>query len=150
MLFFTLAATSALAADEDKRQILPVSELQRNIVLEEMRALLAGTQNILAALSNNDMAAVAQHARPLGMAMARNAGAHLHGSFPKEFTQLGRSVHQDFDLIATDAETIKDPRHTLQQLSQSMGKCVACHATFQIRTGMQSLNTDGASSHRRH
>ncbi len=54
---------AALAGDMDKRQVLKLNEQQRGLVLGEMRALLSGTQNILAALSKDDMAAVAQQAR---------------------------------------------------------------------------------------
>lgn len=56
--FFFLATISVLAGDFDKRQILTITELQRGHVIEEMHALLSGTQNILAALANDDMAAV--------------------------------------------------------------------------------------------
>ena len=141
ILFLSLASASAFAEGEDKRQALQLSEFQRGFVLEEMRALLSGTQNILVALSANDMDAVAKYARPLGMAMQRNAGGHLHGALPMGFMQLGMSTHQDFDLIATDAESIRDPGHTLQQLSQAMGKCVACHATYQLSVRMEPLTT---------
>ena len=133
MLFFGLVATSALAGDLDNRQILTITETQRGHVLEEMRALLSGTQNILAALSKDNMTEVAQYARHLGMGMADNAEDHLKGALPKEFMQLGMSVHQDFDQIATDAESLKDPKHTLWQLSESMNKCAVCHASYQIR-----------------
>ena len=148
--FFALVATSALAGDFDNRQVLAITKLQRGHVLEEMRALLSGTQNILAALSRDDMAAVAQYARPLGMGMDRKAEDSLKGALPKEFMQLGMSVHQDFDQIAIDARSIKDPKHTLRQLSDSMGKCVACHATYQIRTVKQSLKPASQSNHHEH
>jgi hypothetical protein len=59
---FALIATSALASDLDKRQILTVTESQRLHVIEEMGALLSGAQNILVALSKDDMAAVNQYA----------------------------------------------------------------------------------------
>ena len=41
----SLIATTTVAANEvDKRQILPLNEMQRDHVLTEMRALLTGTQ----------------------------------------------------------------------------------------------------------
>lgn len=134
ILYLGLFATFANADVVDKRQTLTVSELQRGYVLEEMRAMLSGTQNILEALAKDDMAAVARHARLLGMAMANKAEDHLKGALPHEFMQLGMAVHQDFDQIAADAESAKDIKRTLSQLSDSMGKCAACHATYQIRT----------------
>lgn len=129
-----LISTSAIAADKDNRQILALSEAQRGHVLEEMRALLSGTRNILAALSNDDMAAVSRYARLLGTDMGHKAEDHLKGVLPREFMQLGMSLHQDFDRIAEDAESRKDSRLTLRQLSDAMAKCVACHDAYQIRS----------------
>jgi hypothetical protein len=147
---FALIATSALASDLDKRQVLIVTESQRLHVIEEMGALLSGTQDILAALSKGDMAAVNQYASSLGMSMTIKTEDHLKGVLPKEFMQLGISVHQDFDKIAADALAIKDPKHSLQQLSESMSKCVACHATYQIRTVKTSLKPASKSNHHEH
>ena len=115
-----------------------------------MGALLSGTQNILAALSKGDMAAVNQYASSLGMSMTIKTEDHLKGVLPKEFMQLGIAVHQDFDKIAADALAIKDPKHSLQQLSESMSKCVACHATYQIRTVKTSLKPASKSNHHEH
>lgn len=145
-----LSAIPSLAEGTDNRQILSVTEPQRGHVLEEMRALLSGVQNILAALSKDDMAAVAQHARPLGMSMAHKAEDHLKGVLPREFMLLGMSVHQDFDQIAADAETVKDSKHTLRQLSSTMYKCVACHYAYQLRTGAVPANNAGAAGHHMH
>lgn len=128
-----LVATTVTANDIDERRVLPVTEMQRNHILTEMRALLAGTQNILSALARDDMAAVARHARPLGTGMAHKGEDHMQAVLPQEFMQLGMSVHKDFDQIAADAESLKNPKHTLKQLSESMNKCVACHAAYQLR-----------------
>ncbi|MBS0424058.1 MAG: hypothetical protein JSR71_06450 [Proteobacteria bacterium] len=127
-------ATATLAADKDNRQTLTLSEAQRSHVLEEMRALLSGTRDILAALAADDMASVSRYARPLGLGMAHKAEDHLKSVLPKEFMQLGMSLHQDFDQIAADAESKKDPKLTLRQLSDAMTKCVACHDAYQIQT----------------
>lgn len=126
-------ATTVMASGIDERQVLSITEMQRNHILTEMRALLAGTQNILYALSEDDMAAVARHARALGMGMAHKGENHLQSVLPQEFMQLGMAVHKNFDQIAIDAESLKDPKHTLRQLSASMNQCVACHAAYQIR-----------------
>ncbi len=145
-----LVVINTQAEDLDKRQVLAITELQRVHILEEMRALLTGTQKILFSLSEEDMTAVAQHARSLGMHMAHKAEDHLKGALPKEFMQMGMSVHQDFDQIAMDAESIKDSKHTLRQLSESMNKCMACHAAYQIRTTQQSVKRNQESSHHAH
>ncbi len=140
--------TAAAAADEvDKRHTLPLTEHQRSHVLTEMRGLLAGTQNILDALSREDMVAVAREARALGMGMVHKGEDHLKAVLPKEFMQLGMSVHKSFDEIALDAESLKDPKHTLWQLSESMQKCNACHATYQIRVKDQPASSETQPSH---
>lgn len=145
-----LISTSAIAAEKDSRQILALSEAQRGHVLEEMRALLSGTRNILAALSTDDMASVSKHARPLGLGMAHKAEDHLKGVLPKEFMQLGMSLHQDFDQIAVDAESKKDPKLTLRQLSDAMAKCVACHDAYQIRATPASGQPVKTHKHEHH
>ncbi len=145
-----LGVTSAFAENIDKRQVLMVSDAQREHVLEEMRSLLSGIQNILAALSRDDMVAVAQYARPLGMGMRAKVEDHLHGVLPKEFMHLGMSIHRDFDRIAADAESLRDPKHTLRQLSESMKKCVACHGSYQIRTKSLSLDGEERAEHHKH
>ncbi|UJP02580.1 MAG: hypothetical protein LZF85_12560 [Nitrosomonas sp.] len=127
-------STATLAADNDNRQILTLSGAQRSHVLEEMRALLSGTRDILAALATDDMASVSRYARPLGSGMAHKAEDHLKSVLPREFMQLGMSLHQDFDQIAADAESKKDSKLTLRQLSDAMAKCIACHDAYQIQT----------------
>jgi hypothetical protein len=146
-------ATPAKANEVDNRQILPLSEHQRNHVLTEMRGLLSGTQNILDALARDDMTTVAREARSLGMGMAHKGEDHLKAVLPKEFMQLGMSVHKSFDKIALDAEFLKDPKHTLQQLGESMQKCNACHAAYQIRVKdhpAQPTSSEMQHSHHKH
>lgn len=127
-----------------------LSEAQRGHVLQEMRGLLSGTREILAALAMDDMASASRSARPLGLGMAHKAEDHLKGVLPKEFMQLGMSLHQDFDQIAADAESKKDLKLILRQLSDAMTKCVACHDTYQIRTTSPSEQPAQAQEHGHH
>ena len=145
-----LISASAMAADMDNQQTLTLNEAQRSHVLEEMRALLSGTRDILAALSADDMASVSRYARPLGLGMAHKAEDHLKSILPREFMQLGMSLHQDFDLIAADAESKKDPKLTLRQLSDAMAKCVACHDAYQIQTASSPSQPVQAQKHEHH
>ncbi len=143
-----LASGTMMASEIDKRQVLPLNELQRDHILTEMRALLSGTQRILAALAQEDMTAVAGHARSLGMEMTKGED-HLLAVLPKGFVQLGMSVHRSFDRIAADAESLKDAKYTLQQLSESMKTCTVCHDGYQIRTTKQPA-MDPVQSHPNH
>jgi cytochrome c553 len=136
LLMLGLTSATATANEVDNRQVLNLTEPQRHQLLTEMRELLAGTQGILEALAKDDMAAVAEHSRALGFEMKHKAENPLHDVLPKEFMQIGMPMHKEFDLIAADAESLKDTKHTLQQLNAAMGKCTACHATYQIRTSL--------------
>ena len=35
-------------------------------------------------------------------------------------------------MLALDADELEDPEHSLQQLSELMQNCVACHAAYRI------------------
>jgi hypothetical protein len=143
-------AATATAGEVDTRRVLPLTEHQRDHVLTEMRALLSGTQNILGALSNEDMTAVAREARALGLGMAHKGEDHLQAVLPEEFMQMGMSVHKDFDKIAADAESLKDPKHTLRQLSKAMQTCNGCHAGYQIRVEEHPTGRETPSSQHQH
>ena len=149
-LVLCLSMTTVMARDIDERKILSLNEMQRNHILTEMRALLQGTQQILHALSEEDMMAVARHARMLGMGMAHKGEDHLRSVLPENFMQLGMSVHQGFDQIAADAETLKNPKHTLIQLSNTMQHCITCHAAYQIQTTELPAKAENHPAHHNH
>lgn len=128
------AANPLFAQELDNRQVINLNAMQRNHVLTEMRALLAATQNIAGALAKDDMAAVAKSAKAVGFNMKHKAENALHSVLPREFMMLGMSMHKDFDFIAEDATAINNPKHTLQQLSETLAKCSACHAAYQIQS----------------
>lgn len=150
VIALVLVSLSAVAEEVDKRQILNLTEPQRHYVLSEMRELLAGTQDILGALAKEDMATVAKSAHALGFEMKHKAENPLHDVLPKAFMQLGMPMHKEFDQIAADAESLKNPKHTLQQLNVTMAKCTACHAMYQIRTGASEARLDEVAERGRH
>lgn len=121
------------APAQDARAVLQLDEHERALILEEMRSFLAGVQKMAGAIARQDMPATAEAARAMGMNMTHEVPPALRAKLPQAFRQLGASVHRDFDQIALDADSLKDPRHSLEQLSATLQKCVACHATYQIR-----------------
>ena len=142
---------TAMAAGVDQRQVLPLNEMQRNHLLGEMRMLLTGTGAILEALAQDDRAAVARHARSLGVEMPHKMEGHIDKVLPEQFMLMGMALHQDFDRIAQDAESGKDTRHMLRQLSEALGRCAACHAIYQIgTTGQQSGKQGSQNVHGKH
>lgn len=122
------------APGHDGRAVLELTPAERAMILEEMRMFLDGVQKMTAAVAQQDMPAAAGAARALGQQMVGEVPPALRAKLPMEFRQLGFAVHREFDQIALDAETLQDASHSLGQLSATLQKCVACHATFQIRT----------------
>ena len=58
--------------------------------------------------------------------------AATRAKFPPPFAHMGTMVHQAFDRIATQTKSVKNPGPVLQQLSDAMQSCVACHVTYRF------------------
>lgn len=125
-----LAALPAQA--EDARQPLPVSADEAAAVKEEMRGFLEGVQRIAVGIADNDMKSVAAAAHELGMAGAKKVPMSTRMRFPLPFKELGQATHTGFDNLATDAEGLGDPGHSMKQLSEIMQNCNACHASYRL------------------
>jgi len=121
------------APTHDGRAVLELSPDERAMILDEMRMFLDGVEKMTGALGRQDMPALAEAARNLGQKMVHEVPPALRAKLPQEFRQLGFSVHRDFDQIALDAESMKDVSYSLNQLSATLQKCVACHASYQIQ-----------------
>ncbi len=133
IIALTLASIPAIANEFDRRQVIELDQKNKAQLLSNMRSTLSSTQSIMSALAVEDMQAVVQYARPLGFKARKGQGPdELHSMLPKSFKMLGKAMHQDFDKIADDAETLQDPKHTLQQLAAVLSSCQGCHATFQV------------------
>ncbi len=131
MAYTFLVAGKTVPAD-DRRTAIVLEPAERSLVLAEMRGFLIAVQVITEAVTRNDAKAIAAAARPMGMAAAGGVPATLAAKLPLEFKQLGHGVHEDFDRIALDIEALGDVKHAHTQLSETLKKCVACHALYQI------------------
>jgi len=135
VLALGLVSFNAAANEFDSRLAIDLSEEHKAQLLSNMRGAFAATQSIVNALAQDDMQAVADYARPLGFKARKQKGSDaLHDELPRSFKMLGKAMHQSFDEIADDAENLKDPKHTLQQLSGVLNSCQGCHATFRIES----------------
>ena len=128
--FFVQGNTTA---GNDGRTAIVLQPGERDLVLKEMRGLLAATQQILEGVNQGDMQRISKAARAAGMAGAADVNPVLMAKLPIEFKQLGMSVHQEMDDIANAAETGKSSSDILQMASNSLSKCVACHSSWQIK-----------------
>jgi hypothetical protein len=125
------------AAGTDGRSAIVLQPGERNLVLTEMRGLLVATQQILEGANQGDMQRINKAAHAVGMAGAADVNPALMAKLPIEFKQLGMSVHKEMDDIAKAAESGKSSAEILQMASNTLTKCVACHAAWQIKSSGQ-------------
>ncbi len=135
LLYVFVIKGETVAGDKnDPRTALVLSESERALVLEEMRAFLAAVQTITLAASSGDMNSVATAARKVGKAAQGEVPPSLVKKLPIAFKKLGFATHQAFDQLALDAESFGDSTQTLEALGTLMSNCIGCHATYQIKT----------------
>ncbi|MCF8152210.1 MAG: hypothetical protein K9J80_15820 [Sulfuritalea sp.] len=131
-------AKSVKSNAADQRAHLVLLDAERHLVLEEMRNFLAVLQTITDALPREDMKEVARAARTMGSGAANEIPPQTVAKLPEEFKILAGGVHTAFDLIALDAETLGDTKHTVSQVSEMLQKCNACHGIYQIKVATPS------------
>jgi hypothetical protein len=130
--------SGSVAPSSDGRQALLLEPGERDLVLAEMRAFLEAVQSITAAVGTKDSAKIAVEARKVGAAAQVAVPGSLVGKLPLPFKKLGFDTHKKFDMLALDADELEDPEHSLQQLSDLMQNCVACHAAYRIDAAASS------------
>jgi len=128
--FFVRGNTTA---GTDGRTAVVLAAGERDLVLGEMRGLLAASQQIVQGIRQGDMKLVAQSARAVGMGSAVDLNPALMAKLPVAFKSLGMDVHHDMDGLAQAAESGKKPAELLGMLSDTMSKCVGCHAAWQLK-----------------
>ena len=121
----------------DGRTAIHLNAVERNMVLEEMRAFLASVQQITKGISENDMALVATYAKKVGKVAQGEVPGTLVGKLPIQFKQLGFDTHTKFDQLAMDTEDLGDGNHALSQLSALMQNCIGCHAAYRIEVSSE-------------
>jgi len=131
-VFFFVRGNVAPGSDNRTAVVLAASE--RDLILSEMRALLSGVHGILDALNHNNMRQTASAARSVGMAAAADVNPALMSKLPMPFKQLGMSVHHDMDNLAQAADSGKPVAELQTMLADTMTKCVACHAAWQLQS----------------
>jgi hypothetical protein len=130
--FFVRGNTSA---GSDNRTAVVLGAGERELILSEMRNLLGSVQGILDGINHGDMKQAASAARGVGMASAADVNPALMAKLPMPFKQLGMSVHHDMDDLAQAAESGKTTAELQTMLTNTLSKCVACHASWQLKAG---------------
>jgi len=123
---------------EDGRLAVQLSKDERNALLLEMRTWLQSTQSILAAVSEKKFDEVSRVAKISGMSAEADTPASLFRKLPVAMKALGFDTRKKFDEIADDALKLRNPEHTIKQLSNTMNSCVACHSTYRFTEAYQA------------
>jgi hypothetical protein len=121
----------------DGRTAVVLNAGERDFVLSEMRGLLAALHEILEGANRGDMKRIAESSRAVGTAGAADENPLLMAKLPLAFKTLGMGVHRDMDEIADAADRGRPVPELLKMASNVLAKCVACHASWQIKTGNQ-------------
>ena len=116
----------------DGRIAIVLTAAEKDLILEEMRGFLSATQQIVQAVSHDNMDTVITAAKTVGRAAQAEVPASLVGKLPMAFKKLGFDTHTKFDELAMDAQDMEDKEQTLKLLGQLMQNCVACHAAYRL------------------
>ena len=117
---------------DDGRLAVSLRSEERNLVLGEMRQLLAGVQTILEALTNNDLKIVERTASSLGMMAAADVNPLLMAKLPLEFKSTGMGLHVRFDELALKVQSGMGKEEVLKEISDVMLTCVGCHQAYRL------------------
>ncbi len=123
---------SFTVADTDGRAAIMLHPAERQMVLSEMRGLLVATQGILEGASRGDRLRIIAAAHAGGMASMSSADPALMAKLPLEYKALNMNVHHEMDEIANAAEAGRTTAQLLQMTSDTITKCVACHAAWRL------------------
>ena len=131
-LIYMVSNKDVTVGNPDSRTPINLTWAEKNLILEEMRAFLDSTQKITAGLANDNIALVISSAKKVGRGSQGGVPKTLTEKLSPEFKKLGFDTHSKFDQLALDAESLGDNKYTLQQLSELMINCVACHKTYRL------------------
>lgn len=116
----------------DGRTAVLLAPADRDVVLAEMRALLEVTQNITAALAEDDRAKIAAAARSGGRGAVKGVPLGLMARLPMDFKQAGMAMHGGFDAIAAAADRGESIKQLNARLADQLNLCVGCHQAYRI------------------
>jgi hypothetical protein len=124
-------ATPRLAPPSpDGRQVVVLSPAARDLVLAEMRQMLASVGEIVQGLAAQDTPRIERAARASGLAMAAEVEAQVMPALPPLYRELGMQTHRGFDLLAARADAGRPREELIRALSGIIDGCVACHDVY--------------------
>lgn len=140
---------------QDAREAIPLTAMQRDMLLGEMRGLLKGVNGILHGVATHDTAAMRAAAASAGMtAMMRGEGMGRMGAgrgtgamsgramggqghgmgqaMPEGFRTLMHATRAGFDSLAAGIAAGAGSETVVARLAALTNNCVSCHATYRL------------------
>ncbi len=115
------------------RNAIILSQDDRALVLEAMRAMLVATQQIIDGVARDDRQQIITAAKAGGMGSAIDLDPNFLSKLPLEFKALGFSMHSDMDAISKAAEKQVPLPEISGMLAATLTKCVACHGAWELK-----------------
>ena len=118
---------------EDNRTVILLDAGERNYILGEMRNLLGHMQQLVTAISNDDMDTVISISKTLVEDSGGKTPARIIAKMPLAFKSISKNIHDDFKQLYADSTEKRDSKLALKQVSKLMQNCIACHATHSLK-----------------
>ncbi len=116
----------------DGRVVILLDAKERNYILKEMRGLLGHMQQLITAISNDNMDEVIKISTTLVEDSSGSTPTRIIAKMPLAFKQLSLSIHGDFKTLQENAIKNRDGKEALAQVSKIMTNCLACHSTHSL------------------
>jgi len=113
----------------DMRQPLPLPAMMAEHQKQSMRDHLAAIQAIIAAVSRDDMDAVAKASGRIGYSEAMGRMCEHMGAAAPGFTAMALDFHHTADTIGGAAQR-GDRSGVLSAVDRTLQACVGCHSTY--------------------
>src|SRR5574337_217550 len=116
----------------DTQQRLVLAPAQRDMLLAEMRVMLASVSGIVQGLATGDLPAADKAARASGIGEAADVNPHIKARLPQPFLELALHTHRGFDSLADHIKAGSSQADIIRGLAILTGNCVACHAAYRL------------------
>ena len=118
---------------EDHRTVILLDAGERNHILGQMRGLLGHMQQLITAISEDDIDKVIKISTTLVEDSSGKTPARIIAKMPLAFKQISLKIHSDFKQLQTESKEKRDSKLALKQVSKIMQNCLACHATHSLK-----------------
>jgi cytochrome c556 len=112
-----------------KRQLVELTQAQRDAQIQEMQRMLRGMQQVMDGAQAMDVPKIRAAAEAVGMTAATR-DEDLLAKLPKDYRARLMDNHAAFDAMADAIRGFTARDSVLAHLAKISGQCVSCHAAY--------------------